>query len=489
MYDDLDLRVIERDHDADPRYREALRQRVAAILDGSEALPIDDSAEAVMIGLVARPVVRPDRHRRRWMVSAAALLGAAAVIIALVLVPSRDDRLAPADQSVLATDPSMDETVLATDPSVDQSVLATDPSVDESVLATDPSVDGSVLATDPTATPSETPELFAEIAPGAMVELPGGPISASGDSATVWTGTEMIVWGGLPDGRRAEVAAFNLANGTWRIIAPAPISPRRIPAAVWTGTEMILWGGFIADDSRVYDGAAYNPATDTWRLLPPIPFSIGGGINILSMVWTGDEAVVVGGATAAAYDPVTNSWSRLADPPVPGYPAMRAGDSIVLMDSNQMMRYDLATDRWSVVNLGSSAELVGIQGTDGLVSTFVNLPSATGAPTQLLDGTGNPIAELPAFPGDPSLFGDRVGASGLWVGDEAIFWIWTGEFPFETEQVWALNPSTQTWRQLDAALTNHDALVVAGDVLLVWAATGDGGTGGFAYRAPTPPSG
>ena len=37
MHEDLDLRVIERHHDADPQYREALRKRLVAILDGSEA--------------------------------------------------------------------------------------------------------------------------------------------------------------------------------------------------------------------------------------------------------------------------------------------------------------------------------------------------------------------------------------------------------------------------------------------------------------------
>lgn len=335
----------------------------------------------------------------------------------------------------------------------------------------------------------QTTVLFAEIAPGEMVDLPGAPIGGRGEPAAVWTGTEMIVWGGFGSSEEQyfdDGAAFNLANGTWRVIAPAPISPRNYPAAVWTGTEMIVWGGFIDEDVRIYDGAAYNPATDMWRLLPPNPVSMGGGITILSMVWTGDEAVVVGGVAAAAYDPVTNSWRRLAAPASPGFDAMWAGDSIVWMDSNRMMRYGLAADRWSVVDVGSSAALVGIPGSDGLVSTFVNLPSETGAPTQLLDSTGNPIAELPAFPGDPSLFGDHVGASGLWVGDEAIFWIWTGAFPYETEQVWALNPSTQSWRQLDAALLEYGARVVAGDVLLVW--TEDGGTG-VAYRVGTTPSG
>ncbi len=342
-------------------------------------------------------------------------------------------------------------------------------------------------------TVDQTSVIFAEIAPGEMANLPRAPISGRGDPGAVWTGTELIVWGGRGQDNQTvdDGAAFNLANGTWRVIAPAPISPRQHPAAVWTGTEMIVWGGFIDGDVRIHDGAAYNPATDMWRPLPPTTF-VGRGVAILSMVWTGDEAVVLGDGAAVAYDPVTDSWRRLTNPPSSTHRATWAGDSIVSLEapengldfaqSSFMVRYDVAADSLSVVDIGSSlVVLVGVPGPDGLMSTFVGLPSETGAPTLLLDNTGNVIAELPAFPGGPDLFGDHVGASGLWVGDEAIFWIWNGEFPYPNEQVWALNPSTQTWRQLPGALLEHDALVVAGDVLLVWATTG-GGTGGVAYR-------
>jgi len=183
----------------------------------------------------------------------------------------------------------------------------------------------------------DTPDVFAEIGPGSMVDLPDAPIDSRTFGTAVWTGTEMIVWSGiaydpvtdswpyLTDG-----AAFNLANGRWRVIAPGPLRGRQQSAAVWTGTEMIVWGGFIGDDVPAFDGAAYNPASDTWRLLPEIPYHMTAGITISSMVWTGNEAVVLGGAVAAAYDPVTNSWRRLADPPDVGYPAISTGDSIIV---------------------------------------------------------------------------------------------------------------------------------------------------------------
>src|SRR4051794_13761125 len=61
----------------------------------------------------------------------------------------------------------------------------------------------------------------------------------------VWTGKEVLVWGGGSEG---------VFHGTGLRIAPAAegrtvMSGRRAPigrwghAAVWTGTEMIVWGG------------------------------------------------------------------------------------------------------------------------------------------------------------------------------------------------------------------------------------------------------
>jgi hypothetical protein len=463
MHDDLDLRVIERHHDADPSYRAAVRERLAAILDGSDVQTHESARDLPMIDLATLLPVRPRHHHRRWVAGAAAVVGAAAMIVALVVVPTNDDRRGPAVQSPPGTSPPADQTAPATQPrDVDQTVPATQLPHD----------------------PPDTPQLFAEIAPGQTVDLPDGPIGGLGHGSAVWTGTEMIVWGGFEnDGRRAAAgAAFDLAAGTWRVIAPAPIAGRSESAVVWTGTELLVWGGFIGDDVPAADGAAYDPASDTWRLLPAAPISMRN--RPTSMVWTGDEAIVVN-AAAAAYDPVTNAWRRLAHPPALGYRAMWTGSSVVVTDGASLMRYDPTADSWSAKRVGSHAELVVVPDGDG---DIIGLPSAIGAPTEILDGRGEPVAELPAFPGDPDIFGETIGAAGWSVGEEVVFWIWTGEFPYEHEQLWALNPTAQTWRQLDDAPPIEPAVVVAGDVLLAWGGSGPRGaplegSGGFAYRA------
>jgi hypothetical protein len=373
-------------------------------------------------------------------------------------------------------------------------------------------------------TPSITPDFFTQIAPGEFVELPDWPLSERTTPPMVWTGAEAIAWGDGIYGLAGDGAAFDLAKGAWRVIAEAPISARSEPAPVWTGTEMILWGGRV-ENSFYYDGAAYNPATDTWRTMPPAP--VGFLAKDPSMLWTGDEAVVfgvMGNADtygeyigAAAYDPAEDSWRTLVRPPFMGS-AWWTGDSIVAAEVgydpeyDQMAAYDLASDRWTMIDVGSSAAVVGVPGSDGSVNTFVNLPSQTGAPAQLIDSTGSLIAELPSFPGDPGVFGDEIWAYGLWVGDEAVFEISAYSYDdvtdfgddYEPEQIWALNPSTLTWRRLDVDTAfpriDHSA-VVAGDLLWMWNRPSDvyrgmpraccvapPGIGGSVYRVGIAPS-
>jgi N-acetylneuraminic acid mutarotase len=87
----------------------------------------------------------------------------------------------------------------------------------------------------------------------------------------VWTGKELLIWGGFAGGRlSADGVRYDPVANTWRSMATegAP-SPRHWPSAVWTGSELIIWGGVvIGEDGRpreyLQDGARYDPANDTW---------------------------------------------------------------------------------------------------------------------------------------------------------------------------------------------------------------------------------
>ncbi len=149
-------------------------------------------------------------------------------------------------------------------------------------------------------------------------ELPGSPSWSLASHSAIWTGEEMIVWGGV--GMEGDGAAFDPRSNTWRTIAPAPIDGRFRHAAVWTGHEMIVWGGPGIGRDPLATGAAYDPQTDSWRELPPAPIS---GRDLHSATWTGEEMIVWGGwngdaavSDGAAYNPVTDAWRELPAAPI-----------------------------------------------------------------------------------------------------------------------------------------------------------------------------
>ena len=71
-----------------------------------------------------------------------------------------------------------------------------------------------------------SPDVFTEIAPGQIVAMPDGPVGERTTPPMVWTGTELIVWGDGIYGQAGDGEAFDLADGTWRVIARAPLTPR-----------------------------------------------------------------------------------------------------------------------------------------------------------------------------------------------------------------------------------------------------------------------
>jgi N-acetylneuraminic acid mutarotase len=150
-----------------------------------------------------------------------------------------------------------------------------------------------------------------------------GAPSPRSQMVAVWTGEEMLVWGGTGDSfsERSDGARYNPQTDTWRSMAQSPLAARFEPTAVWTGSEMILYGGLRVDGDWVSfaDGARYNPTTDTWT---PISSQNGPGSRTAhTAVWTGSQMLVWGGRalpsytflnSGAIYDLATDSWSPIS---------------------------------------------------------------------------------------------------------------------------------------------------------------------------------
>lgn len=176
----------------------------------------------------------------------------------------------------------------------------------------------------------------------------------------------MIIWGGASRGRLfADGAAYNPAADRWQRLAPAPLEARTAHTSVWSGNEMIVWGGCCEPRGGEFgDGAAYDPASDTWRMLPPAPIE---GRTEHAAVWSGNKMVVWGGhvferafADGATYNPSTERWQTIARAPIEGrfsHSAVSMGKRVVIWGGADALGafddgawYEPGRDRWSVIS-------------------------------------------------------------------------------------------------------------------------------------------
>src|ERR1043166_1795397 len=95
-----------------------------------------------------------------------------------------------------------------------------------------------------------------------MIDLP----ARRANHSAVWTGSEMIVWGGRNyDQSIGTGDRYNPATDSWSKVTStnAPIA-RDTHTAVWTGTEMVIWGGYTVNYAYTNTGGRYDPANDSW---------------------------------------------------------------------------------------------------------------------------------------------------------------------------------------------------------------------------------
>src|SRR5439155_10225129 len=148
--------------------------------------------------------------------------------------------------------------------------------------------------------------------------------TARGSHTAVWTGSEMIVWGGRSTGGYLNTGGrYNPSTDSWvaTTTTGAPAA-RYLHTAVWTGSEMIVWGG--SDNINVTTvfntGGRYNPSTNSWTATSTTDAPEARAVH--TAVWTGSEMIVWGGFfrdlipplferylnTGGKYNPATDSW-------------------------------------------------------------------------------------------------------------------------------------------------------------------------------------
>ncbi|HTT92003.1 MAG TPA: hypothetical protein VMF65_20780, partial [Acidimicrobiales bacterium] len=175
----------------------------------------------------------------------------------------------------------------------------------------------------------------ADLAGGSWSKMRPAPLSPRSFATVVWTGSQLVVWGGATSIGDSQVpvangAVWDEATGAWHAIAPSPLSPREGAAGVWDGRDVFIWGGDNASEQsssyRLFaNGALYDPETNSWQPLPKSPLSAR---SRASAIWTGSEVLLVGGGdltapavmpteemTAAAFVPSSGRWQSLPQVP------------------------------------------------------------------------------------------------------------------------------------------------------------------------------
>src|SRR5438445_8308331 len=108
----------------------------------------------------------------------------------------------------------------------------------------------------------------------------------------------MIVWGVVDlSGYFNTGGRYHPTTDSWTATSTtnAPAG-REIHTAVWTGSEMIVWGGYNGSDLNT--GGRYNPGTDSW--VATSTFNAPAARDSHTAVWTGSEMIVWGGVTSGS---------------------------------------------------------------------------------------------------------------------------------------------------------------------------------------------
>ncbi len=307
-------------------------------------------------------------------------------------------------------------------------------------------------------------------------------ITARVGHSVVWTGTEMIAWGGGGEGAFFRSGGrYNLATDTWvaTSLENAPTA-RWFQSAVWTGHKMIVWGGRSNFNSRddVNTGALYDPATDTWHAM-----STNGAPSPRSeavAVWTGSEMLVWGGladgsvvlADGYRYQPTTDTWSPMASNNAPSArfetTAIWTGTEMIVWGGARIgtpwisvgdgARYNPATDTWTPLSTADAPESRARHtsvwtGTEMIVWGGAILPSEHSLNT---GGRYDPHTDtwLPlATNGAPQ---ERFFHAAVWTGEEMLVWGGGNSFPYGAFNTGGrYNPDGDFW----SAMTQTNAPV------------------------------
>jgi N-acetylneuraminic acid mutarotase len=298
----------------------------------------------------------------------------------------------------------------------------------------------------------------------------------------VWTGTEMIVWGAADANTGGR---YNPGTDSWVATSTtnAPTA-RSYLTAVWTGSEMVVWGG-IDSSGVVNTGGRYNPNTDTWTATSTANAPIRSGHTA---VWTGSEMVIWGGAdqfnylnTGGRYNPGTNSWTATS---TTNATDARYKHTAVWTDSEMIVwggdaggspfntggRYNPSTNSWTATSTTNTPSGRYLHTAVWTGSEMIVWGGWDGSSYLNTGGRYNPSTNSWTATSTINTPSGRYVHTAVWSGSEMIVWGGVGALSYEKNDGGRYNPSTDNWTAVGSTPTSRrsHAAVWTGSEMIVW---------------------
>jgi N-acetylneuraminic acid mutarotase len=265
--------------------------------------------------------------------------------------------------------------------------------------------------------------------------------SGSYVSSSVWAGDTtgvMIVWGGEPRNAPATGGRYNPSTNSWSTVTTTnAVETRSYHSTVWTGSKMIVWGG-LGLKSCINSGAAYDPSTDTWAAISST--NAPSKRSDQSAVWTGSYMIVWGGIysgtyynNGAKYDPSGDTWTAISTTNAPDarryHTAVWTGSDMIVWGGYNGAylatggKYNLSGDSWTAVsttNAPSARKYAVAVWTDPAMVVWGGIDAT---PSMLnTGGKYDPSADTWTATSTINAPSPRAYSAVVWTGNAMIIW-------------------------------------------------------------------
>jgi N-acetylneuraminic acid mutarotase len=331
----------------------------------------------------------------------------------------------------------------------------------------------------------------------------------------------VVIQGGLLNSDQTTNAfyKYSVEKDTWETLSSQGAPNTYGAQSVWTGSKLIVWGGFKrAGTVNIWQnsGAIWDSKSGVWTKVKcqfgPVELDDFARIEdntIQTLVWTGNEAIVFGGALVAGkapggmFDPetVSHNCRQMTATSYPknniAHSAVWADDRMIIFGGNEnrtvsdgMSVFAPSTNKWTKIYSSVLPEA-----RDGHTAVW------TGSQMIVYGGRGVTMRTLTIDGGiydaktgwslfnSDTMFG-RNGHTAVWTGNEMVVFggkpNWTSGIGKYLNSIFAFNPASKTWRVVESQTApmprmlhgtawTGSSLVVFGGLISVDRATSTGG--------------